>query len=44
VLATGADQQVAAPSETPAGYATARFARDAASLFACIHPQLDLLH
>ncbi len=44
VLATGADLQRAAPSETPPGYAHARFARDAASLFASVHPQLDLLH
>jgi hypothetical protein len=44
VLAAGADQQRAAPPETPAGYAQARFARDAASLFSPPNPQLELLH
>lgn len=43
ILHTRADLRPAAPApDTPAGYATARFARDAASLFA--PTQQDLLH
>jgi len=42
ILATGADQAASAGADTPAVYAQARWARDAASLFT--HPQQDLLH
>ena len=42
ILATGADLAPLTPPDTPATYRAARFARDAASLFA--NPQLDLLH
>jgi transposase len=45
ILRTGADLCPAtAPADTPAGYATPRFARDAASLFAGVPAQMDLLH
>lgn len=42
ILATGADLQPLVPTETPSTYQAARFARDAASLFA--PPQQGLLH
>ena len=44
ILSTGADKAAAAEPVTPAAYANSRFARDAATLFACSNPQLDLLH
>jgi hypothetical protein len=45
ILSTGADlRPLSAPADTPAGYAKPRFARDAASLFAGIPVQMDLLH
>ena len=44
ILATGSDKTPAAEPFTPAAYANPRFARDAATLFACPNPQLDLLH
>ena len=45
ILSTGADLRPAtAPADTPPGYATPRFARDAASLFAGVPVQMDLLH
>jgi transposase len=42
ILATGADQRAEPPPVTPKAYASSRFARDAASLFA--NPQQELLH
>ncbi len=45
ILATGADRSPLSEPVTPAAYAAARFARDAASLFAeSPSPQQDLLH
>jgi transposase len=44
ILATGADLQAPASTDTPTAYTAARFARDAASLFASPTPQPDQLH
>lgn len=44
ILATGADKTPPTEPITPAAYANPRFARAAATLFACPNPQLDLLH
>jgi transposase len=44
ILVSGADKTPPAQPITPPAYANARFARDAATLFACTNPQQDLLH
>lgn len=44
ILSSGADKTPPIEPITPPAYANPRFARDAATLFACPNPQLDLLH
>ena len=44
ILVSGADKTPPSEPITPPAYANARFARNAATLFACTNPQQDLLH